>query len=147
MQETGNKRFELVPANFFDPARSFDVLGCPATALELPQFRAWFVYASELGEAPVLFGLLGRLLELQGYNKVLCEWSDGRLSLAIAQGKQLLLANEYQAPDFTTAQYYIFLAMKSLQLNPEVTVVRFAQKLAVEQEISLCRYFKSVECE
>ena len=70
---------------------------------------------------------------------------DGCLHLVIAQGKTLLLANAYDAPDFTTAEYYIFLAMKSLQLNPEMSSIWFRTPVSGEQELSLYRYFKSVE--
>ena len=76
---------------------------------------------------------------------MLCSWKDGELSLAIAQGKSLLLANSFAAPDFVTAQYYIFLAMKSLQLNPEVTTIRFRHALSADEEMALYRYFKAVE--
>jgi hypothetical protein len=73
-------------------------------------------------------------------------WQDGILSMAIAQGKSLLLANSYQAPDFTTAQYYIYSALKSLQLNPEVTTIHFRHPLPEDAEMSLYRYFKAVDC-
>ena len=65
--------------------------------------------------------------------------------MAIAQGRSLLLANSYPAPDFVTAQYYILLAMKSLQLNPEVTTIRFRTPITADQEMALYRYFKAVE--
>ena len=70
---------------------------------------------------------------------------DGWLYLVIAQGRTLLLCNAYAAPDFTTAEYFIFLAMKKLQLNPEMSTVYFRTPLAEDDEMSLYRYFKSVE--
>ena len=70
---------------------------------------------------------------------------DGYLYLAIAQGKTLLLCNSYEAPDFTTAQYFIFLAMKKLQLNMEVSTICFRTPLNEDEEMSLYRYFKNVE--
>ena len=54
-------------------------------------------------------------------------------------------AEFYQAPDFTTAKYFIFLALKKLQLNPEVSTICFRTPLDEDQEMSLYRYFKSVE--
>ena len=47
--------------------------------------------------------------------------------------------------DFTTAEYYIFLAMKQLQLNPEVSTICMRSFVGPEEEMSLYRYFKSVE--
>ena len=63
----------------------------------------------------------------------------------MAQGGSLLLANVFDAPDFTTAEYYIFLAMKQLQLNPEVSTICMRSLIGPEEEMSLYRYFKSVE--
>ena len=89
--------------------------------------------------------MLGDLRNLQDYNKVLASYADGYLYLVIAQGKSLLLCNSYPAPDFTTAEYFIFLAMKKLQLNPEVSTIIFRTPLNEDQEMSLYRYFKNVE--
>ena len=57
----------------------------------------------------------------------------------------LLLCNAYKAPDFTTAEYFIFMAMKKLQLNPEMSSIVFRTPLEPDQEMSLYRYFRSVE--
>ena len=56
-----------------------------------------------------------------------------------------MLANIFKAPDFTTAEYFIFNAMKKLQLNPEVSTICFRTPISPEEEISLYRYFKAVE--
>ena len=69
---------------------------------------------------------------------------DGRLDLAVAQGKSLLLANSFPAPDFTTAEYYLFLSLNTLQLNPEISTVCWLSPLSEEDKMSLYRYFKSV---
>ena len=94
---------------------------------------------------PELFYMLSGLGGLQDYNKILASYADGYLYLVIAQGKSLLLCNSFAAPDFTTAEYFIFLAMKKLQLNPEVSTITFRTSLNEEQEMSLYRYFKNVE--
>ena len=106
------------------------------------------IYSVSGGEEeslPELFHVLGSLPGCPEYNKVVASYGDGYLRLGIAQGQTLLLANEYRAADFTTAQYYIFLAMKSLQLNPEVTTICFRSELGKEDEMSLYRYFKAVD--
>ena len=79
------------------------------------------------------------------YNKIFASYIDGYLYLAVAQGKSLLLANVFEAIDFTTAEYFIFLTLKKLQLNPEVSTITFRTPLSDEQEMSLYRYFKAVE--
>ena len=128
------------------------------SSVQLPQYSAWLVWGvsedcetlvleadSEDREMPELYYILRDLQNCPDYNKILMTWHHGVLYLAIAQGKTLLLANTYQAPDFAAAQYYLFLAMKSLQLNPEVSTVCTRMPLSAEQEISLYRYFKAVE--
>jgi hypothetical protein len=94
---------------------------------------------------PELYYMLRHLSFLPDYNKILASYKDDSLYLVIAQGKSLLLCNTFKAPDFTTAQYFIFLAMKKLQLNPEVSSIFFRTPLDQDQEMSLYRYFKNVE--
>lgn len=149
-------KFTLVPSQFFDPASARDVLGEVVTLegqdevrfVEIEQYQAVLVYSGISGEVdtlPEMFCILRDLSRCGEYNKVLCTWMDGLLFIAIAQGHNLLLANAYKAADFTTAQYYIFLALKSLQLNPEVTTICWRTPIGTDEEMSLYRYFKSVE--
>ena len=130
----------------------------------VPSLGAVLVYSNSIGEnlskvmaqtvlptsgkpvrvLPEMYYLLRELETLQEYNKIVASWKDGWLHLVIGQGKSLSLANVFQAPDFTTAQYFLFLAMKRLQLNPEVSTVCFRTPLDPESEMSLYRYFKAV---
>ena len=100
----------------------------------------------QTGTAPLLTGCRRstRRPECPEYNKILCSLSGDRLFLAVAQGKNLLLANSFPAQDFTTAEYYIFLTLKSLQLNPEISTICWRNGLDAEDEMSLYRYFKAV---
>ena len=137
----------------------------PVESVEVPEFAAVLVYSNSIGETlskvisettlrtdgtkarplPELYFMLRQLPTLTDYNKILASYMDGYLYLAVAQGKSLLLCNSFQAPDFTSAEYFIFLVLKKLQLNPEVTTICFRTPLTDEQEMSLYRYFKSVE--
>ena len=49
---------------------------------------------------PLMYYLLRDLQFCPDYNKILMSWRGGVLYLAIAQGKTLLLANSFLAPDF-----------------------------------------------
>ncbi len=133
--------------------------------VEIPEHAAVLLYSNSIGETlskvisetvlridgsktlplPEFYYMLRQLSELQDYNKIMASYRDGFLYLVIAQGKSLLLCNSFQAPDFTTAEYFIFLAMKKLQLNPEVSTISFRTELSDDQEMSLYRYFKNVE--
>jgi hypothetical protein len=134
-------------------------------SVSVPEYGAVMLYSNNIGETltrvisetvmcvdgskasplPVMYYMLKELVKLQDYNKIVAAYMDGILYLALAQGSTLLLCNSYKAPDFTTAQYFIFLAMKKLQLNPEMSSISFMTHLDYEQEMSLYRYFRSVE--
>ena len=163
----------LVPQHFFNPDTARHALAevvelrdsDSVEYIEVPSLGAVLVYSNSIDESlsrvisqtvcnsdgnpskvlPELYWLLAKIEDCDEYNKVIASYMDGYLHLVIAQGKSLLLANVYEAVDFTTAEYFIFLAMKSLQLNPEVSTIWFRTPLANEQEMSLYRYFKSVE--
>ncbi len=162
----------LVPESFFAPLSARAALS-EVCALEetdfvetipVPSLASVLVYSNSIGESlskvlaqtvlppsgnpvrvlPEMYYLLCSLESLAEYNKIVASWRDGWLHLVIAQGKSLRLANVFQAPDFTTAEYFIFLCMKQLQLNPEVSTVCFRTPLESDAEMSLYRYFKAV---
>ena len=145
----------LVPSNFYDDncageylAQVVDIApGEQVCSSFLPDYNAYLVWASAApeDEKPEMLGILQNLRKCPEYNKILCSWDGSVLCLAIAQGKSLLLANTYQAGDFTTAEYWIFLALRSLQLNPEISTICLRSAVSAEDEMSLYRYFKAVE--
>lgn len=163
----------LVPAQFFAPERAGEILADVVKVsdndvveyVHVPGQAAVLVFSNVIGETlskvisetvlhtdgtkarllPEMYFMLQQLPSMTEYNKILASYMDGVLYLVIAQGKSLLLCNSYQAPDFTTAEYFIFLAMKKLQLNPEVSTICFRTPLTEEDEMSLYRYFKSVD--
>lgn len=145
----------LVPSNFFDEncAREYlaqvfvDAPSEPVRSVLIPEYNAYLVWSSAAPEEekPPMYRVLTGLGKCPDYNKILCDWDGSELCLAIAQGKTLLLANTYEAKDFTTAQYWIFLALRSLQLNPEISTICLLSAVGAEDEMSLYRYFKAVE--
>ena len=148
----------LVPSAFFDPASARELLSQTvrldkedkAGYISLPEYSAELVYSlfdcpDGEDDLPELYNLLKKVTEIKEYNKIVASYVEGLLELVIAQGENLLLANVFQATDFTTAEYFLFLAVRKLQLNPEVSTVFFLTPLAEEEEMSLYRYFKTVE--
>lgn len=163
----------LVPEQFFVPEKAAEMLSETVVlrgsdvveAVAVPQYGAVLLYSNSIDEslsrviaqtvltvegasAPVLpemFYILRDLNNCPEYNKIMATYRDGCLHLAVAQGKSLLLSNTYKAADFTTAEYFLFLALKSLQLNPEVSTICWRMPLTADEEMSLYRYFKSVE--
>lgn len=144
-------KFTLVPAELFSAESAHQFLeevvsldaGEPLSFAEVPSVCAVLVYAGE--QRPQVYDMLLSLCKIKEYNKVLIDIRDGFLSLVVAQGDNLLLCNAFPAADFTTAQYYIFMALNKLQINPEISTVYSVGALSAEQCISLCSYFKNAE--
>lgn len=162
----------LVPESFLDPSRARAALDEVVRLREndfvetvaVPSLGATLVYSNSLDESlsrvmaqtvlptsgvpvrvlPEMYYLLRELEGIGEYNKIVAAWHAGHLHLVIAQGRSLCLANVYDAPDFTTAEYFLFLALRRLQLNPEISTVHFRTPLDPEAEMSLYRYFKAV---
>ena len=163
----------LVPEAFFDPSEARTMLsevvplraGDAVSHVAVPEFGAVLLYSNSIDESlsrvlsqtvlltsgesatvyPELYYILKGLPACPEYNRILASYRDGYLHLAVAQGKTLLLANVYEAADFTTAEYFLFLVLKTLQLNPEVSTISWRTPLSQEEEMSLYRYFKAVE--
>lgn len=153
----------LVPSAFFDAASAREILSRTVLLEEddkveyisLPEYSAELVYSlsdpeptspvPEPVEWPELYNVIKALSGVREHNMIVASYGDGFLSLAVAQGEKLLLANVFSAADFTTAEYFLFMAIKKLQLNPEVSTVHFLTPLSGDEEMSLYRYFKSVE--
>ena len=163
----------LVPEQFHKPEFSKDILsevvrlpeGAVVEYASVPEYASVIVYSNSIGGTlhkviaesalrvdgsrckplPEIYYMLRSFNHIKDYNRIVASYVDGVLYLVIAQGKTLQLCNSYQAPDFTTAEYFLFMAMKKLQLNMEMSTVYFRTPLNDEQEMSLYRYFMNVE--
>lgn len=163
----------LVPDQFYSPVASKEMLAEVADlapedyveSVRLPQLASVLLYSDSTGGSlprviaemvlktdgskanplPEMYYMLTSLESIGEYNKIVASYMDGYLYLVIAQGRTLLLCNAYAAQDFTTAEYFLFLALKKLQLNPEMSTVFFRTPIGEEEEMSLYRYFKNVE--
>ncbi|MCQ2136950.1 MAG: DUF3822 family protein [Bacteroidales bacterium] len=170
---TFTTKFTLVPEQFFSPEGAREILSEVVTLSEndvvesvaLARYGAVAVYSvsgtGTLGRVlsdmllhvdgtkarllPEQYYMMENLDEISDYNKIVASYADGYLYLAVAQGRTLLLCNSFEASDFTTAQYFIFMVMRRFQLNPEVSTIYFRTPLSAEEEESLYAYFKSVE--
>lgn len=163
----------LVPSSFFDEVRMREILADTVVLeeedevrhLPVPEYAAELVYSLTIGEMlskaisqtvldsegepsevlPEMYFVLKDLQRIDDYNRIVASYASGYLHLGISQGRNLLLANVFKADDFTTAEYFLFMAVRKLQLNPEVSSVYFRTPLTEDEEMSLYRYFKSVE--
>ncbi len=163
----------LVPSSFFEESSMHRILsdtvilaeGDEVRHVALPEFSAELVYSLSIGEMlsrtvsqvvldqngespevlPEMYFVLEDLQKVDEHNRIVASYASGYLHLGIAQGQNLLLANVFRAADFTTAEYFLFMAVRKLQLNPEISSVYFRTPLTEDERMSLYRYFKSVE--
>lgn len=163
----------LVPSAFFEDGKAREALAGTVVLdkddevghISLPEYAAELVYSLSIGEMlsrtisqtvreeggkpvrvlPEMYFILKDLQAVDEYNRIVASYAAGYLHLGISQGRNLLLANVFRAVDFTTAEYFLFMAVRKLQLNPEVSSVYFRTPLKEEETMSLYRYFKSVE--
>ena len=166
-------KFTVVPDHFFDPLAARELLSDVAELRStdrvafrpIPELKAHLIYSTDIGETlsavvagtvlmsdgssaailPEIWYMLASLDSISEYNKVVASFADGYLYMVVAQGRSLLLCNSYCVPDFVTAEYFIFLAMKRLQLNLEMTSIYFRTPIGAEEEMSLYRYFRTVD--
>ncbi len=163
----------LIPSSFFEESRMRQILSDTVILGEndvvqhvpFPEYSAELAYSLAIGEMlsktisqsvldmegrpsevlPEMYYILKDLGRLDEYNRIVASYASGYLHLGISQGGNLLLANVFRALDFTTAEYFLFMAVRKLQMNPEVSSVYFRTPLSEEEKMSLYRYFKSVE--
>lgn len=148
------KKFTLVPDSLFDREDTYKILA-DAVQLdetdkvyykELPDQKAVLVYAAETEEAlPPVAGLLGALGRIGDHNKVAVGFEPDCITVVLAEGDRLLLANSYPAEDSATAAYFLFAAMKQFQLNPEVSTIYIDGTAPQGLIEDLFPYFKGVE--
>lgn len=146
------EKYTLVPKEFFngDVQLLSQVVGVSPSEtvkyVELPFFEAVLLFVSgDEGREPVIYDLLCKLPQIHDYNKVLFCVDGSVLHLAIGAGDKLLLANSYEAKDFTTALYFIFAALHDFQINPRMTTLYYKGDVAYENQELLFSYFKGVE--
>ena len=147
-------KYTIVPSSFFRRDDSYNILS-QAVQLEendkveyqeLPDFQAVLVYAQTLsGDTPAVLDMLRAVSGIKEYNKVLAHYDGRHITVVVAAGDKLLLANSYQATDHVTGEYFLFAAMKQFQINPEVTTVYLYGDAPFEMKNDLFRYCKGVE--
>lgn len=96
---------------------------------------------------PFAVRLIEEAASLQEHNKVVFHYcTEKRLSHTIIYiGEDLKLANSFKADSFESALYFLFLAIKGLQMNPRQCIVRVCCAITKEQETIFSRFFKGFQ--
>lgn len=144
------EKFTLVPRAFFDasdPAKLLSQLvhlekDDTIEYIELPEYGAVLVYCNSV---PAVYRLSGSLACIPESDKVVMQYNGAALSLVVARDGKLLLANCFEAADFTTALYFLMAALDQTDIVPEETVVRYSGELEYAWQEVLFKYFKGIE--
>ncbi len=157
--------FTLVPESLFSPQSKSSYLknlfniesGMIAKSVRLAGTAAFMVYAcpnlfeewqqNDKNIYPLALYFYNRLMEIENHNKVIMS-IDRRhkiTHIAAAVGSNLKLINTYNTGDFNSALYYLFLALKELQLNPAVTHIRLYNTIDSSKMALLKNYFNTIE--
>lgn len=154
-------KYTLIPSEFFVESEAAQRLSeiCSLSGddtvkyVELPFYKAVLVYCvpsvpsdSQAG-MPEVYGLLCDSRLLKEHNKILVDFepSQSEVHIVIAEGDDLKMCNTFPASDFTTAEYFIFSAIRQFQFNPEMSNLYFASPLTMEQREALLGYFHGAE--
>ena len=149
-------KYTVVPAFFFRKESAYEILS-EAVQLsgtdkveykELPQYKAVLVYAygeDEDASVPVVARLVESSKRIREHNKLAVYYGESYVSIVIATGDKLLLANSYPADDPVTAEYFVFASLKQFQINPQVTTIYILKPVVGEMTDDLVKYFKGVE--
>ncbi len=158
------EKFTLIPDMFFSRRHSEEVIreshildeGEIVKDCQIKSFHAHIVYAiperiiSEVESGAPVYPLIVYLIDLlnsiQEYNKVIFYYSRGRsiAQVIICKGDRLQLVNSYSAPNFESAAYFLFLALKQTIVNPLQTKLSVCCYLHPDEKQTLETYFQQV---
>lgn len=117
--------------------------GEPLSFAPIPFHNAVLVYTGT--SRPVVYDMIMSLCKIGLYNKIMASVSDGWLYVTVARGDSLDFCNCFKVADFVTAEYYILMVLKKLQVNPEISTIYFMSPLEEEQTVALLSYFRNAE--
>lgn len=126
------EKYTLVPENYFSGQDAAELLSAlhdigasSIYTVKMPAHNAVMVYALPYGEKeayPSVCRMLALLPGITAPHKLLVRYISGMVHVVLADKDRLLLINSYAAPDFTSALYHIFLAMREVMFEPDHTV-------------------------
>jgi len=146
------EKYTLVPEDYMsgqDAAELLSALHDTESAsvytVKVPAHHAVMIYALPHGEkeaCPSVCRMLALLPEISVPHKLLVRYMSGMVHVVLADKERLLLINTYAAPDFTSALYHIFLAMKEVMFEPDHTVFHWCGNVSPSDLAVVSDYFE-----
>ncbi len=162
----GTPYFTLIPKELFDNNTFTNVLSdmfeldnnnLNIKYVFIEQFNAYMVYAIDKTICnkmtvdkelyPLALYFIDNVKNINGYNKVILniDKKNNITHIVIAQDKELKLINTYSTGNFKDALYYLFLALKNLQINAALTNICIYNIIDDKKADILNNYFNKIE--
>ena len=94
---------------------------------------------------PAIFPAMKHLVNFHEINKIFFKYNKGETSIIAFEGKRLLFCNNFPAQHFNTALYYLFLAVKQIQFNPEQTTIFVSGSIPEIELMNMTKYFSKIK--
>lgn len=100
---------------------------------------------TEFSIYPSIYPPLLSLPSFYDYNKVYINYTKGQIHIIIYEGTSLIYCNSFPAAYFNTALYFLFLALRQTQFNPEQTTVFVSGSINETDILQLSKYFSKIK--
>ncbi len=94
---------------------------------------------------PAIFLNLTYLPLFEEYNKLSFNYLKGVATIVGAEGDKIVYCNSFPAHHFNSALYFLFLALKEVQFNPETTTVYINGNVRDLEIYDMAKYFARVK--
>jgi hypothetical protein len=102
-------------------------------------------YQPNISLYPSIYLYLRYLPLFKEHNKIFFQYIKDKVIITIAEGNKILLCNSYPAQHFNSALYFLLLALKEVQFNPEHTTVYISGNIRDLEILDISKYFSSVK--
>ncbi len=102
-------------------------------------------YQPEFNIYPLIYINLKYLPLFEEYNKISFHYIKGAVSIVASEGEKIIYCNTFPAFHFNSALYYLLLALKEVQFNPESTTVFVSGNIRDLEMFDIAKYFSKVK--
>jgi len=94
---------------------------------------------------PSIYPMILQASDFQDHNKIFFKYHKGHIHLIAYEGLRLVYCNSFPAIHFNTALYFLLLAQRQVQFNPELTTVYVSGNLKDFEIMDISKYFSKIK--
>lgn len=155
MEFFDTEKYTLIPYEFHSTGKEKECLSSlfeiteqeEVRGMDVPDYGAALLFAYKSGGedmVPSAFGLLEKMTGIPEAHKLSARFSDGLVTVCIADRDHLLVLCSYKVMTFTDALYYVFVAMKDVMFEPDHSSLYWCGSVSDENVATMKRYFEKV---